>query len=70
MRIFWNLVYRFGNLIDRLAELSNIASLELVQPYLSEPEWEYVGGLLGRIGVELLFPDYYPDIPIVYPDDD
>ena len=69
IRIVWNLVYRFGNLVDRILEFSNIFSLNLVEPYLSEPEWEFVGGLLGRIIVEILFPSKYPDIPIVYPED-
>lgn len=48
-RILWNLVYRFGNLFDRTYELSNIFSLNLAKPYLTAPEWEYVGGLIGRI---------------------
>ena len=62
-------MYRFGNLVDRIFELSNISTLSLVEPYLAEPEWEYVGGLIGRIGVEILFPGSYPEIPIVYPED-
>ena len=68
-RIIWNLVYRFGNLVDRVSELVSAFTLGLVKPYLAAPEWEYVGGLIGRIGVEILFPSYYPDLPIVYPED-
>ena len=68
-RILFNLVYRFGNIFDRVYELANIINLNLVQPYIQPSEWEYIGGLIGRIGVEIFFPDYYPDIEIVYPDD-
>ena len=63
------MAYRFGNLFDRIFELANVFTLGLVDPYLGAPEWEYVGGLIGRINVEILFPSSYPDIPFDYPQD-
>jgi hypothetical protein len=56
-------------LFDRIFELSNIFTLKLVAPYISPKEWEYIGGLVGKITIEIFFPDYYPDIEIVYPED-
>jgi hypothetical protein len=69
IRMLFNIIYRFGNLFDRVIELSNIFTIKLIASFIRPLEWEYIGGLFGRITVEILFPDYYPDIPIIYPED-
>lgn len=68
-RILFNLVYRLGNLYDRLYEIVDIGMWSLVTPYISDVEWQYIGGIVGRMVTEVLYPDQYGDIEIVYPDE-
>ena len=48
-RVAFNFIYRFGNIFDRLYELSVIFKYKIVEPYISEIEWQYIGALFGRV---------------------
>jgi hypothetical protein len=58
-RICLNIGYRFGNIYDLISELVNIFSLTLVNGYLNDLEWRYVGGIPGRVLQEVLYPQKY-----------
>jgi hypothetical protein len=49
IRITLNVGYRFGNIYDLISELVNIFTLSLVNGYLNELEWRYVGAIPGRV---------------------
>ena len=66
-RVGFNLIYRFGNIFDRVYEFADIFAYTLIAGQYAPLEWYYMGGLFGRILVEVLYPDRYPDIQIVYP---
>ena len=70
LRIVFNLGYRFGNIYDLTYELTNIFTLQMVQGYLNELEWQYIGGIPGRIVSEIFYPEQYEPLPIVYPVED
>jgi hypothetical protein len=67
LRILFNFIYRFGNMVDRIYELYTISNYQIVSPYISAIEWQLVGSIYGHLVQQIFFPDYYPDIPIVYP---
>lgn len=56
-RLSFNLIYRFGNIYDRIYEIADVFALDLVTTYFTDIEWQYVGGLFGKILVEILFPE-------------
>jgi hypothetical protein len=67
IRIGLNLGYRLGNIYDIVYEMVNIFTLTMVNGYLNDLEWQYVGSLPGRILSEVFYPSEYEDLTIVYP---
>lgn len=67
IRIGLNLGYRLGNIYDLTYELVNIFALSLVNGYLNDLEWQYVGSLPGRLLSEVIYPSVYEDLTIIYP---
>jgi hypothetical protein len=57
-------------MVDRVYELYTIQNFNIVTPYISPLEWQFIGGLYGHIVQQIFFPEYYPELPIVYPPDD
>lgn len=67
IRIGLNLGYRLGNIYDLTYELINIFSLTMVNGYLNDLEWQYVGAIPGRLLSEVIYPSVYEDLTIIYP---
>lgn len=67
IRIALNLGYRLGNIYDLSYEMVNIFALSMVNGYLNDLEWQYVGGIPGRVLSEIFYPSEYEDLTIVYP---
>ena len=54
-------------MVDRIHELYTIQNYQIVSPYISSTEWQFIGSIYGHLVQQIFFPDYYQDIPIVYP---
>lgn len=68
-RVLFNFGYRFGNMYDLVNEFVDIFLFNLGQTYFTKTEWNYIGSIPGRILSEVLYPEKYGDVVIVYPDD-
>ena len=49
LRILFNFIYRFGNMVDRIYELYVIQNYQIVSPYISATEWQFIGSIYGHI---------------------
>ena len=69
-RLLFNMGYRFGNMYDLVSQFVGIFLYSLSQnDYYSKEEWVLIGGIPGAVLSEILYPQAYGDVEIVYPQD-